>query len=364
MKIISDPAPRRRQDFTLTMINIVFLLLLFFLTTGSLSNREETQATVPETHTLPMERLPRPLLLLETDGRLLLDGQAVSRVRNLSRPQSGQRRRPAAPAAAQHTGAARHGRRNFPQHRRNASGQPGAAANRHAAHPAGSGTRRAMTARSQTGLWAVAAAGSIALHLAAGMILYAMPMPDGPKTVRTEINIAAVSTGDSQVRHSRKRHGRQSAGQCDRGAPVGDGGARGRKHCPRANARAPICRRPAGGPKRRGCRRACRACAAPRSGGYTRTFAGAKRRPKRRQREKQHPRSSCGGRGQRSAGAFNSGGGNPGSAVRLGHPVFARRRGGAHSGGRTCPGASVGFADRGSAASIERALSVRVANGG
>ena len=56
-----------------------------------------------------------------------------------------------------------------------------------------------MTARSQTGLWAAAAAGSIALHVAAGMILYAMPMPDGPKTVRTEINIAAVSTGDSQV---------------------------------------------------------------------------------------------------------------------------------------------------------------------
>ena len=78
MKIISDPAQRRRQDFTLTMINIVFLLLLFFLTTGSLSNREETQATVPETHTLPMERLPRPLLLLEADGRLLLDGQAIS----------------------------------------------------------------------------------------------------------------------------------------------------------------------------------------------------------------------------------------------------------------------------------------------
>lgn len=56
-----------------------------------------------------------------------------------------------------------------------------------------------MTTRSQTGLWAVAAAGSIALHLAAGMILYAMPMPDGPKKVRTEINIAAVSTGSSQL---------------------------------------------------------------------------------------------------------------------------------------------------------------------
>jgi biopolymer transport protein ExbD len=61
------------------MINIVFLLLLFFLATGSLSNREETQATVPESHNLPMQRLPRLLLLLENDGRLLLDGQTVSR---------------------------------------------------------------------------------------------------------------------------------------------------------------------------------------------------------------------------------------------------------------------------------------------
>jgi biopolymer transport protein ExbD len=79
MKIIPDPAPRRHNDFTLAMINIVFLLLLFFLTTGSLSNRQEAQSTVPVTRDLPLERLPRPLLLLEADGTLLLDGQPVPR---------------------------------------------------------------------------------------------------------------------------------------------------------------------------------------------------------------------------------------------------------------------------------------------
>jgi biopolymer transport protein ExbD len=79
MKIIPLPAPRRHNDFTLAMINIVFLLLLFFLTTGSLINPEEKQSTIPFTRNLPLERLPRPLLLMEGDGSLFLDGRAISR---------------------------------------------------------------------------------------------------------------------------------------------------------------------------------------------------------------------------------------------------------------------------------------------
>ncbi|MBS3650131.1 biopolymer transporter ExbD [Pseudaminobacter sp. 19-2017] len=79
MSIIPVPPDHRRNDFTLTMINIVFLLLLFFLTTGSLTNRQEAQSTVPVTRNLPLERLPRPLLLIEEDGSLFLDGAAVYR---------------------------------------------------------------------------------------------------------------------------------------------------------------------------------------------------------------------------------------------------------------------------------------------
>jgi biopolymer transport protein ExbD len=78
VNIIPQPAQRRRHDFTLTMINIVFLLLLFFLTTGSLTNREEAQAEIPVTRNLPLERLPRPLLMIQRDGTLLLDGQPVT----------------------------------------------------------------------------------------------------------------------------------------------------------------------------------------------------------------------------------------------------------------------------------------------
>jgi biopolymer transport protein ExbD len=79
MPIIPAPPPRRKPDFTLTMINIVFLLLLFFLTTGSLTNRNEAQADIPFTRDLPLEKLPRPLLLLTADGSLFLDGKAQPR---------------------------------------------------------------------------------------------------------------------------------------------------------------------------------------------------------------------------------------------------------------------------------------------
>lgn len=81
MTIIPAPVQRRHHDFTLTMINIVFLLLLFFLTTGSLANRNEAQSAAPETSSLPLERLPRPLLLLQPDGSLFLDGSLISGAR-------------------------------------------------------------------------------------------------------------------------------------------------------------------------------------------------------------------------------------------------------------------------------------------
>ena len=59
MTIIPAPPQRRKPDFTLTMINIVFLLLLFFLTTGSLTNRNEAQADIPFTTDLPLESMYR-----------------------------------------------------------------------------------------------------------------------------------------------------------------------------------------------------------------------------------------------------------------------------------------------------------------
>ena len=64
-------------DFSLTTVNIVLLLIFFFLVSGSLVETEELSVDLAETTDPPLDRLPRPLLLVDTDGRLLLDGQTI-----------------------------------------------------------------------------------------------------------------------------------------------------------------------------------------------------------------------------------------------------------------------------------------------
>ena len=70
--------PRRQPDFSLAIVNIVLLLVFFFLITGSLVQQGETSVSLAETSDLPLERLPRPLLLIDKQGEMALDGQAVS----------------------------------------------------------------------------------------------------------------------------------------------------------------------------------------------------------------------------------------------------------------------------------------------
>jgi len=68
--------PRRRKeaDFSLAIVNIVLLLVFFFLITGSLVQNGEARVNLAETSNLPLERLPRPLLLIDAQGAMALDG--------------------------------------------------------------------------------------------------------------------------------------------------------------------------------------------------------------------------------------------------------------------------------------------------
>lgn len=66
------------MDFSLTTVNIVLLLIFFFLVSGSLVETEELSVDLAETADLPLDRLPRPLLLLDEGDRLMLDGDAVT----------------------------------------------------------------------------------------------------------------------------------------------------------------------------------------------------------------------------------------------------------------------------------------------
>lgn len=71
---------RRKPDFSLSTVNIVLLLVLFFLIVGAPADQAERQVDLPITRDLPLEALPRPLLLIEQgSGALILDGIETSR---------------------------------------------------------------------------------------------------------------------------------------------------------------------------------------------------------------------------------------------------------------------------------------------
>lgn len=74
---LTPVAPKPVPDFGLAQVNIVLLLVLFFLVTGTLVESEEQTVRLPETLDIPIDRLPRPLLLLGAEG-WILDGAAVT----------------------------------------------------------------------------------------------------------------------------------------------------------------------------------------------------------------------------------------------------------------------------------------------
>lgn len=76
--MIPRPRPRRRPDFSLATINIVFLLLLFFLIAGSVVQKAETTVDIPLATKLPLENLPRPLLVVSSGDGLFLDGRPIT----------------------------------------------------------------------------------------------------------------------------------------------------------------------------------------------------------------------------------------------------------------------------------------------
>ncbi|GLQ29435.1 biopolymer transporter ExbD [Sulfitobacter pacificus] len=74
------PRPREpiRPDVSLFIVNIVLLLILFFLATGSLVSTPDEGVRISETRDLPIDQLPKPVLIVEEDGRLTLDGAELA----------------------------------------------------------------------------------------------------------------------------------------------------------------------------------------------------------------------------------------------------------------------------------------------
>ena len=73
------PRPQMVQtDTSLAIVNVVLLLLLFFLASGSLIATRDTEIQLPSTQELFPEQLPSPLLEVRLDGSLRLDGDPTT----------------------------------------------------------------------------------------------------------------------------------------------------------------------------------------------------------------------------------------------------------------------------------------------
>jgi biopolymer transport protein ExbD len=68
-----------RREPTITLINIVFLLLVFFLLAGTLAPPMDRDVTLVSTRDLPPER-PPDALVLHADGTMSWRGSAVASV--------------------------------------------------------------------------------------------------------------------------------------------------------------------------------------------------------------------------------------------------------------------------------------------
>ncbi len=75
--LAARPRRRERLEFALPTINVIFLLMLYFLVAGTLVQRSEMGVIPPQTSQFPKDRLPRPLLLISATGAYSIDGQAV-----------------------------------------------------------------------------------------------------------------------------------------------------------------------------------------------------------------------------------------------------------------------------------------------
>ena len=69
---------RPRMEFALPTINVIFLLMLYFLSAGTLAQQDELSVAPPQTVQVPDERLPRPLLVVGAGGEFILDGLVIA----------------------------------------------------------------------------------------------------------------------------------------------------------------------------------------------------------------------------------------------------------------------------------------------
>jgi len=77
MKPLPSDTPTIHLDVSLAIVNIVLLLILFFLATGQLLNPPTADIDLAETQDIPLEILPTPILVVTEDNRWTLNSTPV-----------------------------------------------------------------------------------------------------------------------------------------------------------------------------------------------------------------------------------------------------------------------------------------------
>ncbi len=70
--------PKAKADVSLAIVNIVLLLIFFFLATGQLLGSADYDVELSETADLPIDVLPKPILIVARNGSFTLDGVPVA----------------------------------------------------------------------------------------------------------------------------------------------------------------------------------------------------------------------------------------------------------------------------------------------
>lgn len=78
IRALPKPAKPIKLDVSLAIVNIVLLLILFFLATGQLLHPPKSDLELAQTSELPLDVLPSPILVVADDGSWELDGQPVA----------------------------------------------------------------------------------------------------------------------------------------------------------------------------------------------------------------------------------------------------------------------------------------------
>lgn len=77
MRFTESRRPRGQDEPVLPLINIVFLLLIFFMVAGKLTSSDPFEVTPPDSAAEALPDAEAPTLLLATDGSLAFEGEVL-----------------------------------------------------------------------------------------------------------------------------------------------------------------------------------------------------------------------------------------------------------------------------------------------